>query len=342
MRKSLTIFGVVFIFVFSMSCCLYGIEEMVPGQRPDPEGIPTEVRIAAYLTDLSGVDSVGQSFTPTFIVMVRWHDPRLATETTDAKSQIRKRPIDEVWHPELIILNQKRLFKFFNPKDLVEITSDGNVSYVEQYFGELVFPMDLRMFPFDSHSLPITLISGKYGPDEVHFEIDKERTGRNDVFSVADWEIDQVKGDTGEYRIGAQARDLSRVDFTLKAKRYSGFYMSRVVMPLVFIVLMSFSVFWIDPRELGTQLTVATTSILTLIAFQFAMNSSLPRIFYLTKMDVFILGATVIVFAAFIEAVITSFLAKRNNQELALAVDRKARLIFPGIFLVLIAYYFFM
>jgi len=91
------------------------------------------------------------------------------------------------------------------------------------------------------------MISGKYSPNEVHFAIDKERTGRNNVFSVADWEIGRVDGDTGEYRINGQARDLSRVDFKLNARRYSGFYVSRVLIPLIFIVLMSFSVFWIIP-----------------------------------------------------------------------------------------------
>ncbi len=335
MRKFCKFFAAGCLFCFMLSFGSWASEEIVPRDRPDPDGTPTRVQIAAYFTDLSGISSVDQSFTPTFIVMVRWRDPRLACEEAAEKDEIRKRPIDEVWNPRILILNQKRIFEFFNPKGLVEISPDGTVSFVEQYFGELVFPMDLREFPFDSHVLPLTIISGKYGPSEVLFEVDMSRVGRNEVFSIADWDVGPVRTKVGKYAIDARETDLSRVDFQLAARRYPGFYISRVIMPLVFIVFMSFSVFWIDPKTLGTQLSVATTSILTLIAFQFAVNTSLPRIFYLTRIDTFILGATIVVFCAFVEAVVTSFMAKTGRRERALSVDRKARVLFPLAFFAL-------
>ncbi|RLC67572.1 MAG: hypothetical protein DRH97_04665, partial [Chloroflexi bacterium] len=114
-----------------------------------------------------------------------------------------------------------------------------------------------------------------------------------------------------------------------------------VIIPLVLIIMMSFTVFWVDPKELGPQLGIAATSMLTLIAFQFAINSYLPRIFYLTRMDLLVLGATILVFLALTEAVITSLLAKNNRRELALVVDRCARIIFPATFILFFGYVFF-
>lgn len=323
---------------FAAQC---GADETVVLARPDSGGEPTKVTVGVYLTDLSDVDSVEQSFTPNFLLMTRWSDPRIASAEAAAAGVARKMPLDDVWNPEMIILNQKWLHKLFNPRDLVTVDPAGNVTYVQQFYGDMVFPMNLKKFPFDGYVLPITIISGHSGPEDVQFVIDSERFGRNDNFSIADWEIGPLNAHAGTYRLKSQGRDLSRIDFELYAKRYSGFYISRIILPLVFIVIMSFTVFWIDPNELGPQLGVATTSILTLIAFQFAVSSSLPRIFYLTQLDLFILGATVIVFGAFLEAVATSFLAKNNRSEMALSIDKRARVLFPLAFILLSAYAFF-
>ena len=64
---------------------------------------------------------------------------------------------------------------------------------------------------------------------------------------------------------------------------------------------MSWAVFWVDPKEIGPQLGLAATSMLTLIAFQFAFTGLLPRISYLTRADRFVFSASLLVFLALVE-----------------------------------------
>jgi len=169
----------------------------------------------------------------------------------------------------------------------------------------------------------------------VEFIVDPKRTGRNDVFSIADWEVGEIKGASGTYYTKSHKRHFSQIEFTLPARRYAGFFVSRVIVPLILIVVMSFTVFWIDPKEIGAQLGIAATSMLTVIAFQFAINNSLPRIFYLTRIDLFILCSTTIVFLALIEAITTSTLTRHGNTKLAIAIDMWAKRIFPPCFILL-------
>jgi hypothetical protein len=96
--------------------------------------------------------------------------------------------------------------------------------------------------------------------------------------------------------------------------------------------MMSWSVFWIDPADGGTQIGVATTTMLTLIAFRFAIDNSLPRISYLTRLDEFVMASTVLVFLILFEVIITSRLAKTGLHERALKIDRWSRLVFPLVF----------
>ena len=63
------------------------------------------------------------------------------------------------------------------------------------------------------------------------------------------------------------------MQFKLLAKQMSGaaytVYIVHpvIIVPLILIVMMSWVVFWIDPRDFGPQMGMATASVFTLIAF---------------------------------------------------------------------------
>lgn len=118
-----------------------------------------------------------------------------------------------------------------------------------------------------------------------------------------------------------------------EAERKSGYFVVKVIIPLILIVMMSWLVFWIDPKEAGTQISVGITSMLTLIAYRFAVDTSLPRVSYLTRLDYFILAGTFLVFSSLIEVMATSSLAKKDRYERALTIDYYSRLLFPLAFL---------
>jgi len=45
-----------------------------------------------------------------------------------------------------------------------------------------------------------------------------------------------------------------------------------------------------EPTNSNTQFSVAVTSMLTLIAYRYAVDSQLPRLPYMTRLDVFFVG----------------------------------------------------
>ena len=83
----------------------------------------------------------------------------------------------------------------------------------------------------------------------------------------------------------------------------------------------------------SAQISVSVTAMLTLIAFQFSMTTMLPRLALLTKLDWFVIYTTFLVFFSLLEVVYTTWLASSGQPEKALRVDRKARWIFPVLFL---------
>jgi hypothetical protein len=116
---------------------------------------------------------------------------------------------------------------------------------------------------------------------------------------------------------------------SLTATRKTGYYLIKVILPFFIIVMMSWIVFWIDPEQLGTQIGMAATSMLTLIAYRFAVDQLIPAVSYLTRLDKFILVSTVLVFASLGEGVLTAWLNNNERRDLALKMDSWGRILSP-------------
>jgi hypothetical protein len=135
---------------------------------------------------------------------------------------------------------------------------------------------------------------------------------------------------------------LPMVTFEFEAKRHVFYYVWKVIIPLMVIVMMSWAIFYIEPTQVAPQIGLAATSILTLIAFLFSLGKILPPIAYLTKIDFFVYGSLALVFLAFAEAMITINLAGNNKLHQAKQVDRMSRWVFPIVFiLILVLVYIF-
>jgi hypothetical protein len=126
----------------------------------------------------------------------------------------------------------------------------------------------------------------------------------------------------------------SGYSFEFTASRNVQHYILKVILPLVLIVMMSWAVFWIEPATSNSQISVAVTSMLTLIAYRFAVDSQLPRLPYMTRLDALFLTSTLLVFFSLIEVLVTTIPDNHQQTERAKKLDRYCRVIFPAIFVI--------
>jgi hypothetical protein len=242
------------------------------------------------------------------------------------------RPLDEIWNPGIQIVNQQKLWLTF--PDIVKIAPDGEVLYRQRAWGSFSQPLKLHEFPFDRQVFFIQLAASDYTQDEVELVLDtKEESGIAQELSVADWNILGWKTEPRNYKPTPTVSAISGFAFSFEARRNTGYFIIKVIIPLILIVAMSWVVFWIDPMESGTQISVAITTMLTLIAYRFAIDLDLPKVSYLTRLDFFILISTILVYASLIEVIVTSTFAKSERLSQARAIDRWMRWLFPVTFI---------
>lgn len=308
--------------------------------RPDPKGTATKVLVSLFVIDIREIDEAKQHMTVDLVIRMQWKDPRLALQSQDESARARRMALDEVWNPQIFATKPQGLTRV--GPNRVRVDPDGTVTYRQRFLGNLGVNLDLKEFPLDQNALSIHLVSFDHTPDRVEIVLDDERTGRADAFSIEGWDIGEISAERALSSVSPNHRNLAAVHYTLPAKRQVGFYLWKVIVPLTLIVFMSWAVFFIEPAHLGVQIAIATSSVLTLIAFYLHLGTLLPQISFLTRLDFFILGATILVFLAFGEAIVTSLQTRYDRHEEALRLDRLCRLVFPLGFLGLVAYSFWL
>jgi hypothetical protein len=304
--------------------------------RPvNEDGKPTEVHVVGAVLDIDRINSAEQNFTLNFYAIFRWLDPRLAHEGPGSAI----RDLSEVWNPRLTIINTQRYWA--NTRDEVEVSPEGLVTYRLHVFGDFSQPLKLHDFPQDRHVFEVPVVAAGYRSDEIAMMPDTRMDSFiSENLSVADWKVSNMQGKPREVTL-ANGLILPGFVFSFEGERLLHHYVIKAITPLALIVMMSWVVFWIDPKQVPNQLSVAVTTVLTLIAYHVALSGRLPDIPYLTHMDKFLFSSTVLVFMALIEVVITSNLASTDRLEQARQIDKTARWLFPLLFASALVYSFF-
>ena len=323
------------LFVASIQLA-YSSETLTLIDRPAADSGPTEISVGIWFVDINSIDSAQQSFGADIAVVLRWKDSRLA----HTGSGIVHYALDQIWHPRVVIVNETNSVIRRLPESS-DVEADGTVIYRQRYVGLFTQPLRLQSFPFDKQDFRVQLIAIRYSPNEVKFVADqrwvdaglKQAGGIAQSITLTDWTVDKWDIKTLPYTL-TPGLTYSGYVFEFTASRNVEHYILKVILPLVLIVMMSWAVFWIDPVTSNSQISIAVTSMLTLIAYRFAVDSQLPRLPYMTRLDAFILTSTLLVFFSLIEVLVTTFLDNNKQTERAKKIDRYCRVIFPAIFVI--------
>ena len=124
-------------------------------------------------------------------------------------------------------------------------------------------------------------------------------------------------------------------EINVEIQRNFQYYIFKVISPIILILLVCWSVFWIHPKELESKLTITIICLLSLIAYNFVIDEDLPKLSYLTIIDYIIL-------LSYLFATVPNFLSIYSYQKWMKKksqwkiVDAKSRIYWPILYLTLV------
>jgi hypothetical protein len=318
---------------------------------PNPPASPTRVQCAIFIIDVIDIDDVNESFEAEIALIASWNDPRLAfdpeTEGTASKLFQGEFQFNEVykgWWPQLLIVNQ--VGRGDTKALRVEVFPNGDVRYREQRSARLETPMALHDYPFDTQHLRATVIPFGNTIDEVVLEVDGRFADTTDAYvrneqdvNVAGWSLlhlDMAAGETA-ITVGHGEDRFSTMVATIHLQRRSWQLVWQMLFPLLVIVSMVWSIFWVSPDQLADRLNVAFIGVLTIVAYQFVVLDDMPRMSYLTFTDTLLLVSFLTMSAIIPQSLAMNRLTRRGHEQQARRIDRICRWAFPLAYLAMVA-----
>jgi hypothetical protein len=303
------------------------------GRPPNPSG-PTRVGAGLFVTELRDIDAVADDFLFRGYVRTTWCDPREAFRPGDGAAGDERiflgpranEKRESMWIPGGYPVNQ--VSEMDVSERVIRIRSDGTVSHDLNVTLRLDADYDLRRFPFDRQTLEVQVESFTWDRDHVQWIPDDTITGFAEGLEIPEWRVLDVGSRVEEVPVIRSGVPFSRYTLLIEVERQAGFYLWKVILPLLIIVALSWSVFWMSDERFAGRSRISATGVLTIVAYQFVIAEDLPRVAYLTLLD----KMMIISFGVLAITVLESLLVSRHQDtdpERTHRIDARAKWLFP-------------
>jgi hypothetical protein len=239
---------------------------------------------------------------------------------------------DEIWIPSLLMINATAGRNKITTN--IKGDPDGTIHYIELFDVELTTSFYLEPFPFDNQSLEIFLQPFLDEHDTVAMAYDETNSGvgTEPFVELAQWKILGFNASRQTRELGRTGKKIPELEIDLQVQRRSRYYIWKVFLPLIVMVAIAYSAFWIKIGDYYTQISITLTAILTEIAFLFAISSSLPKVPYLTFIDAFFLVSFFFSFVSMLELVVVHQALEWEWPDHANRIRRISQLMYPLIY----------
>jgi len=301
---------------------------------------PVVVRANFEINDINEINDENETFEFTGVLTLRWHDKRQAFDPTaagvDEKVYQGDYQFNEVftgWFPQVILVNESGLYEVDGV--VLRAQADGTLTLIQTLNAIAKVELNVRRYPLDRQRLEAVFEVLGFKNSEVVLQAESQTTPSvNNKARIPQWSI------TG---IGMSTRDrsasytgspgvASAFVVTVDVKRESFFIGRLVILPLVVIVFLSFSVFWMDRSSLGDRTSVSFIGILTAVAYQIMTIDILPQISYFTLINGFLNLSFFIMCATVVINLVVGAFDKQGRFEVGDRIDLRCRWVFPLVY----------
>jgi hypothetical protein len=308
---------------------------------PPPGEGPTQIDVGFHMISLADIDVIRSRFRFKGYVEFEWCDSRQAfDESLEGKASrlyfggAAKDKNRQMWIPDLAIADS--IGTIANTARRLEVRADGTVRISGYFESTVAARFDLRHFPFDRQSLVIAIESFTFNRDVLQLRPNENLVSYEENLYLPEWSVRSVTLSSTD---AGQVRDrvaFSRLEFDVNIERETGYYLFKLSVPLILIVMLSWSVFWMRNESLGGRMRISSTAFLTIVAYQFAVSGSLPKVAYLTLMDKLMIASFILIALSALENMVSVLMAERNPER-ARKIDRRSQWIFPLVYMAMIA-----
>ena len=304
---------------------------------PPPGNGPVSVRAEFQLQDINSIDDEPETFEFTGLLMLTWKDSRQAFDPKAAgigekiyQGDYQFNELSPSWYPQVVLANESGLYE--TDAVILRVRPDGTSTLTTTVNAIVETDFSMRRYPFDSQRLEAVFELIGFDRDQVTLEAGTGAADRE--IRVSQWNLRKIETAVRHRKSFAAGPSGASSEFivTLNVQRDPMFTLRLVGLPLALIVMLSWSVFWMERSSLGDRISVSFVGILTAVAYQIVVGDLLPHVSYITLMHGFLNFSFFIMSATVVINLIVGACDKNGKPALGDLIDRRCRWIFPLVY----------
>ena len=276
---------------------------------------PEVVEVGVWPTVIYNLDVHSNTFYMTAYVWFIWRGEIDPTQTVEFTNNV------ESWG-----LTKMKTY----PKPIT--FPDGRHYQSMRIEGRFFQPFSLLRFPLENHTVSLSIEDNTYAADKLLYRFDQRHSGLDSGLTIPGWTVQSWKGregvhhyatNMGDEMVGRDSSDYGTILFEVKVTRPVNFFIWKMLLPLVIILLACWTALLLHPSQLASRAAMTGTALLTTVFMQQGYTSNLPEVNYLVLMDKIYVVVYLLIILSLVQVVIQGAMEKKH----VLDDYRKAQLI---------------
>jgi len=304
------------IVLFVIALSLVGIPRVYADE-------PLEVLVGLKIHQITSINQREENFSVVASLIMKWYEPGLEIESKgdglprmyEGSKFISIMQDRELLWPAISFYNAQNRISYQNRLVLVE--PNGNVNYHARFTATFQAPdFDFRYFPLDNQKFSIILDSIR-PLKQVKFKDLEGFSQMGETLGEEEWILDNARTEITEHT--ELLYESSRFIFAFHGDRHLNYYLVRILLPTIIIILVSWFTFFL--KDYGKRIDLANGNLLLFIAFNFTIGNDLPRLGYLTLMDTFLISTFIITGLVALANVVLKKMERHGKTDILNRID---------------------
>jgi hypothetical protein len=199
--------------------------------------------------------------------------------------------------------------------------------------------MNFRAYPGDHQVCEIKFESFGYSSEQIQFFWMDQSSHVNENISLAQFDLYVMMSHA--YQTDYYDVKYPGLILKLMMLRKLNYHLVQTYIPSSIFLAVSWLALFVPSECIAERLAISMTIMLTLTAMFSSERQSVPRVSYVTQLDIWMLACILFVFLELIEFTLVLYLTRQNLQKVTVLVEKITVIMLPTLFIAFNIWYWY-
>ena len=312
---------------------------------PTRQGQPLEVEFSINLRNVLEVNEKQQLITLETSLRMYWKDTRIRLDPAALRNNpntyitLNPKFANRFWIPDVFFDRAKDLrvpTYFIRPASL-RIYNDSTIRYSSRTNFDVACSMDFHRYPVDDQICEVNFESFGYTEDQLKFvwsEAHVSNVNPNITLSQFGMDVELDGYETSYYET-----NYPGLIMRIRLHRYIGYHVVQTYIPSVVFVVLAWLSLFISAESVPGRVGMGMTTLLTLTAMFSSVRQNVPRVSYVSFLDIWMVTCIIFVFLCMLEFTVVASCHRIGKKVKGERIENFNRIFIPIAFLAFNAIY---